>query len=92
MVSGFPVSGRRLAATGNLPLSSKSPFSNNRHYGVTFRWMVRLTFGQSAAIGLHSIPRYSSGIPMQTVTQLGRPVGKGGCPHSADANAQYPYR
>jgi lipoprotein-anchoring transpeptidase ErfK/SrfK len=88
----FAASGRaNWPRTGTFRVFSKSARSNNARYGVTFRWMVRFTIGHSAAIGFHSIPRYYNGKPMQTVAQLGQPVGRGGCPHSADANAKFLY-
>jgi lipoprotein-anchoring transpeptidase ErfK/SrfK len=88
----FAASGRaNWPRTGTFRVFSKSPQSNNARYGVTFRWMVRFTIGHSSAIGFHSIPRYYNGKPMQTVAQLGQPVGRGGCPHSADANAKFLY-
>jgi len=92
VVRDFAVSGRAdWPRPGTFRVFSKSGYSNNPRYGVTFRWMVRFTFGHSAAIGFHSIPRYYNGKPMQTLSQLGRPVGRGGCPHSADANARFLY-
>ncbi len=88
----FAASGRvNWPRTGTFRVYSKSLRSNNARYGVTFRWMVRFTVGHSTAIGFHSVPRYYNGKPMQSVTQLGQAVGKGGCPHSADANAQFLY-
>jgi lipoprotein-anchoring transpeptidase ErfK/SrfK len=88
----FAASGRaNWPRIGTYRVYSKSARSNNARYGVTFRWMVRFTFGHSSAIGFHSIPRYYNGKPMQSVAQLGQAVGKGGCPHSADADAQYLY-
>jgi lipoprotein-anchoring transpeptidase ErfK/SrfK len=88
----FAASGRaNWPRTGTFRVYSKSPRSNNARYGVTFRWMVRFTIGHSSAIGFHSIPRYYNGKPMQSVAQLGQAVGKGGCPHSADADAKYLY-
>lgn len=88
----FAASGRvNWPRSGTFRVYSKSPRSNNARYGVTFRWMVRFTWGHSSAIGFHSIPRYSNGRPMQSLAQLGQAVGKGGCPHSADADAQFLY-
>jgi len=88
----FAASGRaNWPNVGTYRVYSKSARSNNARYGVTFRWMVRFTFGHSSAIGFHSIPRYYNGKPMQSVAQLGQAVGKGGCPHSADADAQFLY-
>jgi hypothetical protein len=88
----FAASGRvNWPRTGTFRVFSKSLRSNNARYGVTFRWMVRFTIGHASAIGFHSIPRYYNGRPMQSVAQLGQAVGKGGCPHSADANAQFLY-
>jgi len=89
----FPVSGRAdWPRPGTYRVYSRSAYSSNPAYHVTFRWMVRFTIGHSAAIGFHSIPRYDDGRPMQTVAQLGQPVGRGGCPHSADADAAFVYR
>ena len=93
VVRDFPVSGRAdWPRPGRYRVYSRSPYASNPGYGVTFRWMVRFTFGHRAAIGFHSIPRYYGGRPMQTEAQLGLPVGRGGCPHSADADAAFLYR
>lgn len=92
VVRDFAASGRaNWPVTGTYRVYSKSARSSNTRYGVTFRWMVRFTVGHSSAIGFHSIPRYYDGRPMQSVAQLGQAVGKGGCPHSADADAKFLY-
>jgi hypothetical protein len=93
VVRDFPVSGRKdWPRPGTYRVFSKSPRSWSPTYGVTFRWMVRFAHGRSAAIGFHTIPRYRSGRLMHPVAKLGRPVGRGGCPHSADADARFLYR
>jgi hypothetical protein len=93
VVRDFPVSGRKdWPRPGAYRVFSKSPRSWSSTYGVTFRWMVRFAHGHRADIGFHTIPRYPSGKKMQRLSSLGRPVGRGGCPHSADEDARFLYR
>jgi lipoprotein-anchoring transpeptidase ErfK/SrfK len=93
VVRDFAVSGRKdWPRTGTYRVFSKSPRSWSTTYGVSFRWMVRFAQGHNASIGFHTIPRYPSGKKMQRLNQLGQPVGRGGCPHSADADAKFLYR
>ena len=93
VVRDFPVSGRKdWPRVGTYRVFSKSPRSWSSTYGVRFRWMVRFAHGHSAAIGFHTIPRYPSGRLMHRAEQLGRPVGRGGCPHSAGPDARFLYR
>ncbi len=93
VVRDFAVSGRPAwPVTGTFHVFSKSPRSWSSTYGVSFRWMVRFAHGHHAAIGFHTIPRYPSGRLLHPVSLLGRPVGLGGCPHSADADAAFLYR
>ena len=92
VVRDFAASGRAdWPRAGTYRVRSKSSRSWSTTYGVSFRWMVRFTYGHHAWIGFHTIPRYSSGRLMHPVSQLGKPVGRGGCPHSADANAKFLY-
>ena len=89
----FPVSGRAdWPRPGTYRVYSRSAYSNNPAYHVTFRWMVRFTIGHSAAIGFHSIPRYYDGRPMQTVASSASRSGAAAAPHSADADAAFVYR
>jgi lipoprotein-anchoring transpeptidase ErfK/SrfK len=92
VVRDFAASGRRdWPRVGHYRVFSKSSRSWSSRYGVSFRWMVRFTIGHSAAIGFHTIPRYSSGKRMHPVSKLGKPVGRGGCPHTADPDAKFLY-
>lgn len=93
VVRDFAVSGRKdWPRPGSYRVFSKSPRSYSTTYGVSFRWMVRFAHGHSASIGFHTIPRYGSGRLMHPLRKLGRPVGRGGCPHSADPDAKFLYR
>ena len=93
VVRDFPVSGRPdWPRPGSYRVFSKSPRSWSSTYGVSFRWMVRFAHGHAAAIGFHTIPRYPSGRRMHSPSKLGQPVGRGGCPHSADPDAKFLYR
>jgi hypothetical protein len=93
VVRDFPVSGRKdWPRPGTYRVFSKSPRSYSTTYGVSFRWMVRFAHGHSASIGFHTIPRYRSGRLMHPLSKLGKPVGRGGCPHSADPDARFLYR
>jgi lipoprotein-anchoring transpeptidase ErfK/SrfK len=93
VVRAFAVSGRKdWPRAGTYRVFSKSPRSYSTTYGVSFRWMVRFAHGHSASIGFHTIPRYRSGRLMHPLTKLGKPVGRGGCPHSADPDARFLYR
>jgi hypothetical protein len=93
VVRDFAASGRKnWPRTGTYRVFSKSPRSYSTTYGVSFRWMVRFAQGHSASIGFHTIPRYRSGRLMHPLSKLGKPVGRGGCPHSADPDARFLYR
>ena len=93
VVRDFPVSGRTdWPRKGAYRVQSKSTRSSSTTYHVTFRWMVRFAFGHRSWIGFHTIPRYRNGRLMHSTSKLGKAVGRGGCPHSLDANAKYLYR
>ena len=89
----FPVSGRTdWPNPGHYAVFSKSPRSWNSTFGVKFRYMVRFTMGNSAAIGFHTIPRsLRTGERVHSPDDLGRALGRGGCPHVKVSNAEFLY-
>lgn len=75
----YPVSGSR---TDNLQPGSYQVYSRSRHatsfdLASTMEYMVRFTYGKSAAIGFHSIPVDAQGRRLQTLTELGTPQSHG---------------
>ena len=72
---------------GHYRVYSRSEYATSYDYTSTMRWMVRFTEGASAAIGFHSIPRDSSGDPVQTWRQLGTPQSHG-CIRQRPADAR----
>lgn len=71
-------------------------FSKSRYTsapGLTFAYMTRFAHGRTASIGFHTIPRYAGTTRLtHPVSQLGLPVGHGGCVHLTDAGAAFLYR
>lgn len=93
VIRSFPVSGQRSQPRPGLykvfsqSLNSFSPELK----GVTFRFMTRFAIGrQGGNIGFHEIPK-QFGRPMQTVEQLGTPLGSG-CLRSSTADAVFMFR
>jgi len=72
---------------GHYRVYSRSEWATSYDYTSTMRWMVRFTEGDTAAIGFHSIPRDSSGDPVQTWRQLGTPQSHG-CIRQRPADAK----
>ncbi|MDY7105558.1 MAG: DUF4214 domain-containing protein [Actinomycetota bacterium] len=87
-----PVSGRAgVPRPGTYQVFSKSPLAwAAGNGGVTMRNMVRFARGSRLAIGFHAIPRYPSGRPLQSTTQLGT-FRSAGCVRQADADAAHLY-
>ncbi|MEA2022743.1 MAG: L,D-transpeptidase family protein [Actinomycetota bacterium] len=73
---------------------SKSVYAHAPYGGITMKYMVRFvkpgTFGNAWSYGFHTIPRYSSGQPLQTEDQLGT-HRSGGCVRQADHKAKALY-
>lgn len=93
VIRTFPVSGmKEQPLKGTYRVFSQSPKSFSPFEpGVTFRFMTRFAIGRNGYnIGFHEIPR-KYGEPMQTVEQLGTPLGSG-CLRSATADARFIYR
>jgi lipoprotein-anchoring transpeptidase ErfK/SrfK len=92
VIRQFKTSGRvDKPRAGTYRVFSKSARGSNPYYRVTFRYMIRFTYGRSAAIGFHSVPRYYNGALMHPLSKLGLPVGAGGCPHLAGPDARWLY-
>lgn len=93
VIRTFPVSGmKEQPLRGTYRVFSQSPKSFSPFEpGVTFRFMTRFAIGRNGYnIGFHEIPK-KYGEPMQTVEQLGTPLGSG-CLRSATADARFIYR
>jgi hypothetical protein len=71
VVTSYLVSGKKFTPRpGNYEVFSKSRHAYS-HDGITMEYMVRFAWGKRLAIGFHSIPKYSNGVPMQTPEELG---------------------
>ena len=93
VIRTFPVSGmKEQPLKGTYRVFSQSPKSFSPFEpGVTFRFMTRFAVGRNGYnIGFHEIPK-KYGEPMQSVEQLGTPLGSG-CLRSATADARFIYR
>ena len=78
VVNDYPVSGR--AGTpdpGTYAVYSKSRYTSAVGGGATMEFMIRFTWGNSAAIGFHSIPVDRRGRPLQSEAELGTPRSHG---------------
>ncbi len=89
--NSYPVSGRyNTPSRGTYHVFSKSTLAYAGHDGITMRNMVRFARGSRLAIGFHAIPRYASGRPLQSESQLGS-YRSAGCVRQADRNAAVMY-
>lgn len=87
----YPIIGRRgLPKPGVYAVYSKSEQSVSPKYGLTFNWMVRFAYGKELRIGFHDIP-VKDGVPISDETQMGLPLGMGGCVRQTEENAKYLY-
>jgi len=87
----YPIIGRRgLPKPGAYAVYSKSEQSVSPKYGLTFNWMVRFAYGKELRIGFHDIP-VKDGVPISDETQMGLPLGMGGCVRQTAENAKYLY-
>lgn len=91
VVDTYLVSGKaNTPAPGSYSVFSKSENAWAGHDGITMKWMVRFTYGESLAIGFHSIPRDAQGRPLQSESQLGS-YRSSGCIRQADHKASALY-
>ena len=82
VVGRYPVVGRwDRPAKGTYKIFSKSKLAYNPNSKVTFKNMMRFTYGPDtkSPIGFHSIPKYYDGTMMHSEKQLGLPIARGGC-------------
>jgi hypothetical protein len=87
----YPIIGRRgLPKPGAYAVYSKSERSVSPKYGLTFNWMVRFAYGKELRIGFHDIP-VKDGVPISDETQMGLPLGMGGCVRQTTENAKFLY-
>lgn len=84
----YLVSGRAgTPRTGTYQVYSKSRYTTSIDGSSRMEFMVRFTWGHSAAIGFHSIPVNSRGVPLQSEAQLGT-YQSAGCIRQRYSDAQ----
>ena len=77
---------------GSYRVWSKSERTSNPKERLTFDLMVRFARGYTGApIGFHTIPRTYAGTPIQSESQLGTAVGRGGCVRQSRIDAEWLY-
>lgn len=80
VVVHYPVTGRAdHPPAGRYKVFSKSPFAVSWDGRFYMKWMTRWYHGVNANVGFHSIPKTWAGVPIQSVADLGKPLGIGGC-------------
>lgn len=78
VVNSYLVSGRAgTPAYGTYRVFSKSRYTTSLNGSARMEYMVRFTWGRTAAIGFHSIPVNRYGQPLQSEAQLGTPQSAG---------------
>lgn len=78
VVNTYLVSGHRtLPARGTYKVFSKSRYTTSLNGSARMEFMIRFTYGPTAAIGFHSIPVDRYGRPLQSEASLGRPLSAG---------------
>jgi len=89
----YPVTGRPgWPLPGVYHVFTKSVAALSPAYHVSFDWMVAFAHGHRLPIGFHSIPRWiSSGLPIQSQSTLGAPIGEGGCVRQRPVDAKWLY-
>ncbi|CAN5657062.1 hypothetical protein BH10ACT3_BH10ACT3_08720 [soil metagenome] len=71
---------------GTYSVYSKSRYTSAIGGGATMEYMIRFAWGNSAAIGFHSIPVDRRGRPLQSEAELGSPRSHG-CVRQANGDA-----
>ena len=88
VVNTYLVSGKAgTPANGIYQVFSKSRYTTSLNGSARMEFMIRFTYGPTAAIGFHSIPVDRSGRPLQSDASLGRPLSAG-CIRQRYADAQ----
>ncbi len=95
VIGRYPVVGRfDRPVMGTYRIFSKSKVAYNPNSKVTFKHMMRFTYGPDtkSPIGLHAIPRYYDGTAMHSVKQLGLAIAAGGCVRLSEEAAAAIYK
>jgi hypothetical protein len=91
LVRHYAVSGRvNTPAPGTYRVFSKSPLAWAGHGGITMQYMVRYTWGQTLALGFHSIPKRPDGSFLQSEAELGQ-YRSAGCTRQRLEDARFLY-
>jgi lipoprotein-anchoring transpeptidase ErfK/SrfK len=78
VVNTYLVSGKMgTPAYGTYHVYSKSRYTTSLNGSATMEFMVRFAWGNTAAIGFHSIPVNRYGQQLQSESQLGTPLSAG---------------
>lgn len=92
VVHSMLVSGRKgVPRPDTYSVFSKSELAWAGHDGITMRWMVRYTWGQTLPLGFHSVPVLPDGTPLQTTEDLGD-FRSAGCTRQSMEDAVIVYR
>ncbi|HSL57150.1 MAG TPA: DUF4214 domain-containing protein [Acidimicrobiales bacterium] len=87
----YAVSGRaNTPRAGTYSVFSKSPLAWAGYGGITMEYMVRYTWGNTMALGFHSIPKRPDGSFLQTEAELGQ-YRSAGCTRQRLADAKFLY-
>ena len=80
VVAHYPVTGRAdHPPAGKYKVFSKSSYTVSWDGRFYMKWMTRWYRGVNANVGFHSIPKTWAGVPIQSISDLGKPLGVGGC-------------
>lgn len=91
LVRDYAVSGRvNTPRAGTYQVFSKSPLAWAGHHGITMEYMVRYTWGNTLALGFHSIPKRPNGTFLQTEAELGQ-YRSAGCTRQRLEDARFLY-
>lgn len=91
LVRDYQVSGRaNTPRAGTYHVFSKSPLAWAGYGGVTMEYMVRYTWGNTMALGFHSIPKRPNGTFLQTEAELGQ-YRSAGCTRQRLEDAKFLY-
>lgn len=92
VVRDYAVTGRPdWPLPGRYSVFVKVPWTTTLDGTLVFRWFVGFAHGNTTTIGFHDIPVTTSGVPIETPSQLGEPLGIGGCVRATTRNAQWLY-
>lgn len=93
LLDSYLISGKKgEPASGTYQIYSKSPKARAFYGGITMNWMVRFAYGvkNGISIGFHDMPLYPTGVPMQTLDELGS-YRSSGCVRQPNGKAYWLY-